>query len=202
VNLPADQQVEPHESPPTFYTADAASHHVRARTLRAAGAQLAVGAPVLAVDGVIAGGPGHQPPAATFPAEVYFDLAQFEKVSRRSRGTVSKIATTISGRETVAGLRIDGHADDLGPPVYNLRLSRRRSCYVARELRRLLGPAAPPFEIRAFGEARPSAPNIHPDGSDDPHGRAQNRRVEVVVLSHEPARRPPCPSANRGPGRA
>lgn len=31
------------------------------------------------------------------------------------------------------------------------------------------------------GEAKPVAPNINPDGSDNPEGRQKNRRVEVTV---------------------
>jgi len=32
-----------------------------------------------------------------------------------------------------------------------------------------------------FGEEKPAAPNINPDGSDNPEGRAQNRRVQITV---------------------
>ena len=32
-----------------------------------------------------------------------------------------------------------------------------------------------------FGEEKPVAPNINPDGSDNPEGRAQNRRVQITV---------------------
>jgi hypothetical protein len=31
------------------------------------------------------------------------------------------------------------------------------------------------------GEAKPVAPNINPDGSDNPEGRQKNSRVEVAV---------------------
>jgi outer membrane protein OmpA-like peptidoglycan-associated protein len=31
------------------------------------------------------------------------------------------------------------------------------------------------------GKSKPIAPNAKPDGSDDPEGRAKNRRVEIVV---------------------
>jgi OOP family OmpA-OmpF porin len=32
-----------------------------------------------------------------------------------------------------------------------------------------------------YGETRPIAPNTNPDGSDNPEGRAQNRRTELNV---------------------
>jgi OOP family OmpA-OmpF porin len=35
--------------------------------------------------------------------------------------------------------------------------------------------------VIGLGEDRPVAPNAHLDGSDDPEGRARNRRVEIEV---------------------
>jgi outer membrane protein OmpA-like peptidoglycan-associated protein len=34
---------------------------------------------------------------------------------------------------------------------------------------------------RGWGKTKPVAHNAKPDGSDDPDGRAKNRRVEIVV---------------------
>jgi outer membrane protein OmpA-like peptidoglycan-associated protein len=34
---------------------------------------------------------------------------------------------------------------------------------------------------RGWGKTKPVAHNTKPDGSDDPEGRAKNRRVEIVV---------------------
>jgi outer membrane protein OmpA-like peptidoglycan-associated protein len=34
---------------------------------------------------------------------------------------------------------------------------------------------------KGFGAAHPVAPNTHPDGSDNPEGRQQNRRVELLI---------------------
>lgn len=39
---------------------------------------------------------------------------------------------------------------------------------------RLVGPIG-------YGESRPIAPNTNPDGSDNPEGRAKNRRTELNV---------------------
>ena len=35
-----------------------------------------------------------------------------------------------------------------------------------------------------FGESKPIAPNDNPDGSDNPEGRAKNRRVEFKLVSN------------------
>jgi outer membrane protein OmpA-like peptidoglycan-associated protein len=64
--------------------------------------------------------------------------------------------------------------------AYNLALSRRRAETVAREL---IGQGLhrERVTIQAYGEARPVAPNLNPDGTDNPAGRARNRRVEAVI---------------------
>jgi OOP family OmpA-OmpF porin len=87
----------------------------------------------------------------------------------------------ILGNAAPVRIRIEGHTDARGPALFNLDLSLRRACTVADNLRRRLGPDAPEMEIQAFGEARPVAPNIHPDGSDDRAGRRRNRRVIIVI---------------------
>ena len=42
------------------------------------------------------------------------------------------------------------------------------------------------YQSVGFGESKPVAPNTKPDGSDDPDGRALNRRVEIRTGSTEP----------------
>ena len=37
------------------------------------------------------------------------------------------------------------------------------------------------MEINGYGETQPVAPNTTADGSPDPAGQAQNRRVEIVI---------------------
>ena len=37
------------------------------------------------------------------------------------------------------------------------------------------------LEVRGFGELRPVAANLTPDGKDDPAGQRRNRRVEVII---------------------
>jgi OOP family OmpA-OmpF porin len=35
---------------------------------------------------------------------------------------------------------------------------------------------------KGYGETVPVAPNAHPDGTDNPEGRALNRRTEFTIL--------------------
>jgi type IX secretion system PorP/SprF family membrane protein len=73
-------------------------------------------------------------------------------------------------------LRISGHTCSLGNPETNARVSLGRAQLVER---RLMQKGLPPSQLRATGEADryPIAPN------DTEAGRAQNRRVEFVILN-------------------
>jgi len=78
-------------------------------------------------------------------------------------------------------VKIEGHTDAIGTDEYNQGLSERRA---ERVFNWLLDNEL--FRKEAlcsvgFGEKRPIAPNTNSDGTDNPKGRAQNRRVEIVV---------------------
>jgi OOP family OmpA-OmpF porin len=86
-----------------------------------------------------------------------------------------------------------GHSDSRGYDGDNLVTSRKR----AETVRAYLEEKGVPRErmsIIALGETRPRAPNARLDGSDDPEGRARNRRVEIEI-------QPPAslPKENNGP---
>ena len=78
--------------------------------------------------------------------------------------------------------RRERQVDNVGTAAYNLTLSTHRVEAVAKELAGRGVPASR-ISIEAFGETRPVAPNRKPDGTDDPAGRAKNRRVEAVILN-------------------
>ena len=113
-----------------------------------------------------------------FPADALFEFgkAKLTPAAEQQLGEAGpKIATT--GKHRVV---IEGHTDSVGKPLYNHRLSLRRATSVRQWL------ASHDFvddhaAVRGFGETHPIAPNRKPDGSDDPEGRAKNRRVEIVI---------------------
>src|SRR5262249_5214887 len=120
--------------PPTFVPGDLTPRVVEAPARLATGRRLIVGAPVLAVSERQPPEPppppvppGPNPSAITFPAAVHF---AFGKATLRSRRRLVSIAVAVRRGQRVAGLRVDGHADDHGRPPFNLRLSIRRACTV------------------------------------------------------------------------
>ena len=77
-------------------------------------------------------------------------------------------------------VRIDGYTDSIGSDAYNQALSEQR----ARSVRDWLaahGYIKGSTKIEGFGKQHPVAPNTNPNGSDNPQGRAKNRRVEVII---------------------
>lgn len=78
-------------------------------------------------------------------------------------------------------VQVVGHTDAKGEDTYNIDLSKRRATGVATWLQSRPGVASRRFDVVGLGEAEPVAANARPDGSDDPDGRARNRRVVVVI---------------------
>ncbi|WP_353662711.1 OmpA family protein [Hydrogenimonas sp. SS33] len=71
--------------------------------------------------------------------------------------------------------KLKGYTDSIGSEAYNLKLSERRANAVKKALIKL-GIDASRLSAKGYGEADPVASN------DTPEGRAQNRRVEVVLV--------------------
>lgn len=78
-------------------------------------------------------------------------------------------------------VEVGGHTDSKGSDRYNQRLSRKRAAAV-REYLIAGGIAADRLVAKGYGESNPIAPNQNSDGSDNPEGRARNRRVELRIV--------------------
>jgi outer membrane protein OmpA-like peptidoglycan-associated protein len=76
-------------------------------------------------------------------------------------------------------LSVRGFADALGIEIYNMKLSLARANTIAGFFKRNKSLSGR-ISVIAFGEQNPVAVNQNPDGSDNPSGRAYNRRVELV----------------------
>lgn len=85
-------------------------------------------------------------------------------------------------------LTIEGHTDAKGTDEYNQRLSERRAQAVYRYFINA-GIPARRLMMLGYGKFRPIASNQKTDGTDNPEGRALNRRVQLqIVRSTAPAR--------------
>ena len=120
------------------------------------------------------------------PVPVTIDLRgvnfDFDKAALRP-DAVAILNEAVSILKQYPDLKVEvaGHTDAKGTDAYNQKLSESRAKAVYDYLTsngidaaRLAGP-------NGYGEARPIAPNTNADGSDNPEGRAQNRRTELNV---------------------
>jgi outer membrane protein OmpA-like peptidoglycan-associated protein len=76
---------------------------------------------------------------------------------------------------------VAGHTDASGDDDRDLALSKERAHAVATWLEAHTRKMHPRVVEKSYGRTRPMAANHEADGSDNPAGRAQNRRVEVML---------------------
>ena len=107
-------------------------------------------------------------------------LFEFDKSSIKveAEETFGKIAQ-ITRELKKTSMFIGGYTDAKGSDLYNLTLSQKRADSVKNWFLDQGGLRQVMISTRGYGELNPVAPNINPDGSDNPEGRAQNRRVEI-----------------------
>ena len=116
----------------------------------------------------------------TIAADTFFDFDK-DTLAVAAVQTLERLGPSIKAAATY-GARIEGHTDAKGGDDYNQKLSERRAKSVKAWLsERQFLPAA--TGVIGYGEKKPVAPNAHADGSDDPEGRARNRRVELVFVT-------------------
>jgi len=82
--------------------------------------------------------------------------------------------------QTGGDIVLRGSSDSQGSDADNIAVSKRRAEAVANYLE-AHGIASDRITVIALGEGRPVAPNVKLDGSDNPEGRARNRRVDITV---------------------
>ena len=100
-------------------------------------------------------------------------------LSPDSQAVLGDVVSTLksSGAGTVT---INGYTDSVGTDSYNQTLSQNRAASVQAFLQANVGNGALAYQAQGLGKADPVAPNTNPDGSDNPGGRQQNRRVVIA----------------------
>ena len=100
-----------------------------------------------------------------------FDLGKAE-IRPEAEAALDKVGAVIQQFPN-SKVWIDGYTDSIGSQNKNLALSKERAVAVKRWLVKKRGLPARNITTEGFGEEKPAAPNINPDGSDNPEGRAQ-----------------------------
>lgn len=119
----------------------------------------------------------HERPRIDVPNEVLFAFDSAE-LTEAAEPQLDYLAGLLARRQSYR-VDVEGHTDSLGEPAYNRALSQRRAAAVRRWFTAADVEGAEDFQIHGLGASDPIAPNTRPDGSDDPEGRARNRRVTL-----------------------
>ncbi len=108
---------------------------------------------------------------------IYFETGR-DTIQQRSFGLLDEIASVLQSNPQLKKVRIEGHTDNIGNELTNLRLSQARADAVRTYLIQA-GVEAARLEARGFGESYPLV------GNDTEDGRAQNRRVEFIIVDRK-----------------
>lgn len=109
----------------------------------------------------------------SLPNDITFDTDSFA-VRPALRGDLGKVADNLL-RYPETRIQVIGHTDSDGDAAYNQGLSERRANAVA-DVIQAGGVTFDRIQTLGRGESEPVASNLTPDG------KAQNRRVEIVVI--------------------
>ena len=118
----------------------------------------------------------------TLPQEILFASGK-ERVSREALPLIAHVADVL--RAMPNEVRLVGYADST--PIHNRRFKNNWELAMARSLRiqellsKQFGIPESRLSIASYGPFRPSGSN------DTPDGRAQNRRVEILILDEPEA---------------
>lgn len=113
-------------------------------------------------------------------SNIFYDFDSSELTSDSKSKIRTGILTTL-GENPGLVVEISSHTDDKGEPSYNLDLSQKRAENVIEFLKKN-GISADRLTAKGFGETKPIAPNDLEDGTDNPAGRAMNRRTEFTII--------------------
>ena len=115
-------------------------------------------------------------------ANVHFEFNK-SNIQPFYRGVLDQVAASLLDNEwRTLEIELRGHTDSIDTQEYNYRLGQARADSV-KDYLVSKGVAAARLVTKSFSELEPAAPNENADGSDNPEGRAMNRRVEMVPTS-------------------
>jgi OOP family OmpA-OmpF porin len=115
------------------------------------------------------------PPSGTEIFEIRGTHFAFDSDRITAEGkTILDQAVSVMNQHPSINVTCDGYTDSIGSEQYNMGLGQRRADSVAAYLTDQ-GISSGRITSRSFGESMPAASN------DTEAGRAQNRRVEIVV---------------------
>lgn len=114
---------------------------------------------------------------------IYYEFDKYF-LRREDKKSLDSVALVLNENPTWT-MEIYGHTDAKGTDDYNMRLGKNRAQAAADYLSAKHKIDMSRLSLISKGEAEPRLPNANADGSDNPLGRANNRRVEFKINSND-----------------
>lgn len=101
-------------------------------------------------------------------------------ITPQSAVELDKLAQLLKDNPEIK-IEMGSHTDSVASFEYNIDLSKRRA---ESTVNYLISKGISPDRLtsKGYGESQPIARNTNPDGTDNPAGRAKNRRTEFKIL--------------------
>ena len=116
---------------------------------------------------------------------IYYDFARWD-ITPEAGIELDKLVDIMYDNPDIV-IELSSHTDSVDTESYNIRLSQRRAessvNYIVST-----GVDRNRMTAKGYGESRHIARNTNPDGTDNPEGRAKNRRTEFKVVRRDKTR--------------
>ncbi len=113
---------------------------------------------------------------------IYYDFAKWD-ITPEAAIELDKMVDIMYDNPDIV-IELSSHTDSVDTESYNQRLSQRRAESAVNYIMNS-GISRDRMVARGYGESRPIARNSNPDGTDNPDGRARNRRSEFKVIRRD-----------------
>lgn len=110
---------------------------------------------------------------------IYFEYDKFD-ITPVAATELDKLVQLLTDNPEIK-IEMGSHTDSVASHVYNYELSKNRAESTVKYLVKK-GIAPDRLTAKGYGEEFPIARNTNPDGSDNPEGRAKNRRTEFKII--------------------
>lgn len=113
---------------------------------------------------------------------IYYEFAQWD-ITPEAAVELDKMVKIMEDNPDIV-IELSSHTDSVDTEAYNQRLSQRRA---ESAVNYIINSGIQRNRLVAvgYGESRPIARNTNPDGTDNPEGRAKNRRTEFKVIRRD-----------------
>ena len=111
---------------------------------------------------------------------INFGLDSFN-INPTSAKELDKLVDILNDNPDIMKIELSSHTDSIASADYNQALSQRRAQSTVDYLVKK-GIARERLVARGYGESKPIARNTNRDGTDNPEGRAKNRRTQFQIL--------------------